>query len=281
MTTIIDGKTISEKIIEELKRETEKLSTKPGIAVVIVGENPGSQLYVKRKHETAQNLGYHSVKIELPADTSQAVLEAKIDELNNDNKINAILVQLPLPKHINSQSIIERIKPEKDVDGFHPNNVGKLASGFNPYAIACTPKGVMRLFKEYKIDVEGKNVVIIGRSNIVGKPLSYLLLNNNATVTVCHSKTQYVRDITKTADILISAVGNPRFIKENYVKQGAVVIDVGINRDENNKLCGDVDFENVKNKTSFITPVPKGVGPMTIAMLMTNTLELFKMQNKK
>lgn len=281
MTTIIDGKTLSNKIIEQLRIETAHMGKKPGIAVIIVGDNHGSQLYVKKKHEIAQSLGFNSIKIELPADTTQEILESKIDELNNDSNINAILVQLPLPKHLNSQAVIEKIKPEKDVDGLHPLNLGKLASGYTPFALPCTPKGVMRLLEEYKIEVEGKNVVVIGRSNLVGRPISYLMLNKNATVTMCHSKTQYIRDMTKTADILVSAVGNPRFIKENYVKQGAVVIDVGIVRDENNKLCGDVDFENVKEKTSFITPVPKGVGPMTIAMLMTNTLELFKMQNKK
>ena len=222
--------------------------------------------------------GFNSRVIELEESISQEDLEKQIEILNQDKNVNGILVQLPLPKHINTYHIIEKILPEKDVDGFHPVNIGKLAIGLNPYAFSCTPFGIIKLLEEYNIEIEGKHAVIIGRSNIVGKPLSYFLLNKSATVTVCHSKTKNLPEISSQADILIAAVGIPKFVKAGWVKEGAAVIDVGINRTEEGKLVGDVDFEEVEKKAGYITPVPGGVGPMTIAMLLSNTLELFKMQ---
>jgi methylenetetrahydrofolate dehydrogenase (NADP+)/methenyltetrahydrofolate cyclohydrolase len=278
MSVIIDGKKIAGIIIEEIKQEVSQLPSRPAIAVVIVGENSASKIYVKRKSEAARKAGMDSVVIEMAENTSQKTLEQKIDELNNDENINAILVQMPLPKQINSFDIIQRIKPEKDVDGFHPENVGKLCVGLTPYAKSCTPSGIIELLRSYKIDVKGKNVVIIGRSNIVGKPLANMMLNLDATVTICHSKTQNIARISKEADILIAAVGSSKLVKADWIKQDAVVIDVGISRDENNNLTGDVDFEEVKEKASFITPVPGGVGPMTIAMLLKNTLDLYKIK---
>lgn len=278
MANLLRGKDLAQKIQEEIKQEISQNSYNPSIAVIIVGDNPASQVYVRKKHETAQLLGINSSVIKLDADVSQEELESKIEELNNDKEINAILVQLPLPKQIDTNKIIEQILPEKDVDGFHPINSGKMLTGLKPYAEPCTPAGIIRILEEYKIDIEGKNAVVIGRSNIVGKPVSILLLNKNATVTICHSKTKNLKEITSEADILVSAIGNPRSITEDFVKDNAVVIDVGITRTPEGKLAGDIDFANVEKKASFITPVPGGVGPMTIAMLMQNTLNLYKIQ---
>lgn len=279
MAIIIKGKDLSTKIVEKIRHEVLKLDKKPTLVVIIVGNNPASQVYVSKKKHTAELAGFNSRVIELEESISQEDLEKQIEILNQDKNVNGILVQLPLPKHINTYDIIEKILPEKDVDGFHPENIGRLAIGLKPYAISCTPYGIIKLLEEYKIEIEGKHAVIIGRSNIVGKPLSYLLLNKNATVTVCHSKTENLAELSSQADILIAAVGIPKFVKANWIKEGAVVIDVGINRTEEGKLVGDVYFEEVEKKAGYITPVPGGVGPMTIAMLLSNTLELFKLQN--
>lgn len=281
MTILIKGKELSEKIVENIAEEVKNYDKKPGLTVIIVGDNPASRVYVNKKKTTAEKAGFNSNIIELPEDVAQHELEKHIDELNQDSSIDGILVQLPLPKHINTYEILERIRPEKDVDGFHPLNVGKLVIGLNPYAVSCTPYGVIKLLEEHNIEIEGKHAVIIGRSNIVGKPMASLLLNRNATVTVCHSKTASLRRICMQADIVVAAVGIPKFVKADWVKKGAVVIDVGINRTEEGKLVGDVDFEEVSQKAGYITPVPGGVGPMTIAMLLSNTLELFKMRNPK
>lgn len=278
MTTILDGKALADKISEDLKKEISDNKYTPTLAVVIVGQNPASQIYVRNKNRKAVELGMTSIIVELPETISQTELETEIDKLAKNKKVNAILVQLPLPKHINTQAIIEKIPPQKDVDGFHPYNIGRLYSGEKPFSKACTPKGILRILEEYKIDVAGKQVVVIGRSNIVGKPVAAMLTNLNATVTLCHSKTQNLQEQTQKADILICAIGKPKFITADYIKENTVVIDVGINRQDDGKLVGDVDFENVKAKSSYITPVPKGVGPMTIAMLMENSLELYKQQ---
>ena len=278
MAIIIKGKDLSTKIVEKIRHEVLKFDKKPTLVVIIVGNNPASQVYVSKKKHTAELAGFNSRVIELEESISQEDLEKQIEILNQDKNVNGILVQLPLPKHINTYDIIEKILPEKDVDGFHPENIGRLAIGLKPYAISCTPSGIIKLLEEYKIEIEGKHAVIIGRSNIVGKPLSYLLLNKNSTVTVCHSKTENLAELSSQADILIAAVGLPKFVKADWVKEGAVVIDVGINRTEEGKLVGDVDFEEVEKKAGYITPVPGGVGPMTIAMLLSNTFELFKLQ---
>ena len=278
MTTILDGKLLREKILDGLKTEIEGFVKKPKLTVILVGDNPASAVYVNNKRKFAQKVGIISEVINFSSEVEEQTLIDKIKELNNDNSVNAILVQLPLPKHISKTRVINAISPSKDVDGFTYENSGKLFvddSGIIP----CTPKGIMLLLKEYNIDVEGKHAVIVGRSNIVGKPMAQVLLNNNATVTICHSKTENLARITSTADILISAVGK-RIITCDKVKQGAVVVDVGIFKDENGKLQGDVDFENVSKKTSYISPVPGGVGPMTIASLMLNTVELYNCKNK-
>lgn len=277
MATIIDGKSIAEKITQKIKQDVTTLEKKPKLAVIIVGNNPASEVYVRNKQKKAIELGFESVVIPLPVDISEENLLEHIYILNEDVNINAILVQLPLPEHINKQRVLEAIEPIKDVDGFTSYNFGRLALGYKPYSLPCTPKGIIRLLDEYKIDVAGKTALVIGRSNIVGKPLSLMLQYRNATVTMAHSKTQNLQELLLKNDIVISAVGIPNLIKQ--VKKSAVVIDVGINRTENG-LCGDVDFALVEKDASFITPVPKGVGPMTIAMLMENTLELFKIQEK-
>lgn len=279
MSVLIKGKELSEKILEKIGEETKNYDKKPGLTVIIVGENPASKVYVNKKKKTAEKAGFNSNVIELPEDVSQQELEEHIDRLNNDEAVDAILVQLPLPKHINAYDIIERIKPEKDVDGFHPVNVGRLSIGLEPYAVSCTPYGIIKLLEENNIEIEGKNAVIIGRSNIVGKPMASLLLNRNATVTICHSKTKSLKRVCMQADILIAAVGKEKFVTADWVKPGAVVIDVGINRTEEGKLVGDVDFEAVSQKAGYITPVPGGVGPMTIAMLLSNTLDLYRLHN--
>lgn len=275
MAIILDGKKLRDKIFESLKAELDKMSEKPTLAVILVGENPASQIYVRNKKKTAEKLGINSLSIEYPADISENELLSKIQELNNDKNITAILVQLPLPEHINKNKIIDAILPQKDVDGLTPYNLGKLFSGEEPYVYPCTPKGILLLLDEYNIELDGKNIVVVGRSNLVGKPVAQMLLKRNATVTMCHSHTKNLSEITKTADIVVSAVGK-NVIGEKMLKSNCVVIDVGIFRDENGKLSGDVDFENVSKISAYISPVPGGVGPMTIASLMLNTVELAK-----
>lgn len=275
---LISGKEIATKKKNEIAQEVENLKKAgitPGLAVILVGNNPASRSYVTSKEKTCKELGMHSVLIELPETISEQELLQKIDELNHDEKIHGILVQLPVPDHINETSIIEAISPEKDVDGFHPINIGRMMTGQDAF-LPCTPYGVMVMLKETGIEIAGKHVVVVGRSNIVGKPQGQLFLNEHATVTYCHSKTVDIKSITNQADILVAAVGRPYFITEDFVKPGAVVIDVGINRNSEGKLCGDVDFAGVSEKAGYITPVPGGVGPMTITMLMFNTLKSAK-----
>ncbi|PZX07268.1 methylenetetrahydrofolate dehydrogenase (NADP+)/methenyltetrahydrofolate cyclohydrolase [Psychrobacillus insolitus] len=272
-TNRIDGKEVAAQVTENVKKRVEVLKEKgltPGLAVVLVGNNSASQTYVNNKTKTCERLGMYSVMVTLDENVSEEELLQNVAALNNDEKIHGILVQLPLPKHINEDRVISAISPLKDVDGFHPENVGKMMIGQQTF-IPCTPFGVMKMLEYSDIDVAGKHAVIIGRSNIVGKPMGQLLLQKDATVTYCHSKTKDLRAMTKQADILVVALGRAKMIDASYIKDGAVVIDVGINRDENNKLCGDVDFESAKEVASKITPVPGGVGPMTIAMLMENT----------
>lgn len=273
MAIILDGKMLRDKIFESLKAKLDKMEQKPTLAVILVGENPASQIYVRNKKKTAEKLGINSLSIEYPSDISEEELLNKIKELNSDEKVTAILVQLPLPAHINKNRIIDAILPQKDVDGLTPYNLGKLFSGEEPYVYPCTPKGILLLLDEYNIKLEGKNIVVVGRSNLVGKPVAQMLLKRNATVTMCHSHTQNLSEITKTADIIVSAVGK-KVIGEKMLKSDCVVIDVGIFRDENGKISGDVDFENVSKTAAYISPVPGGVGPMTIASLMLNTVEL-------
>lgn len=263
------------KLTDELK-ETHGIT--PGLAVVIVGDDPASRVYVNNKKKACEAVGFISEEYALPAETTQEELLSLVDTLNNKESINGILVQLPLPKHLDDKAVIEAISPLKDVDAFHAVNVGKIMLGEYDF-LPCTPAGVMEMLRSYEIPVEGRECVVIGRSNIVGKPMSMLLLHENGTVTICHSRTKNLAEVCKRADILVAAVGIPRFVKADMVKDGAVVIDVGMDRDENGKLCGDVDFENVKDKCSYITPVPGGVGPMTIATLMKNTLKACKLQN--
>ncbi len=275
MAQLLKGKEVSARIKSELKTEVEKLKKKgicPGLAVIIVGDDPASQVYVRNKERACEECGIYSEKYELSAKTSQEELLILIETLNKKNSISGILVQLPVPKHIDEETIINAIAPQKDVDAFHPVNVGKIMVG-NYDFVPCTPAGVMELIKESGIDVSGKECVIVGRSNIVGKPQAMLLLHQNGTVTICHSKTKNLEEKTKQADILVAAVGIPNFIKGNMIKEGAVVIDVGINRMDNGKLCGDVEFETAEKAAGAITPVPGGVGPMTIAMLMKNTVK--------
>ncbi len=273
MAIILDGKMLRDKIFESLKAKLDKMEQKPTLAVILVGENPASQIYVRNKKKTAEKLGINSLSIEYPSDISEKELLNKIKELNSDEKVTAILVQLPLPAHINKNRIIDSILPQKDVDGLTPYNLGKLFSGEEPYVYPCTPKGILLLLDEYNIKLEGKNIVVVGRSNLVGKPVAQMLLKRNATVTMCHSHTKNLSEITKTADIIVSAVGK-KVIGEKMLKSDCVVIDVGIFRDENGKISGDVDFENVSKTAAYISPVPGGVGPMTIASLMLNTVEL-------
>lgn len=280
MNKIIDGKIISASVKERVKAEVQELNQNGisvGLAVIIVGEDPASKVYVANKKKACEALGIISEEYALPESTTNEELLSLIDELNHKDTINGILCQLPLPRHLDEKLIINSIDPEKDVDAFHPTNVGKIMIG-DYYFLPCTPAGVMEMLSYEGIAVEGKNCVVIGRSNIVGKPMNMLLLHKNGTVTICHSKTKNLKEICKNADILVAAVGRPNFVTADMVKDGAVVIDVGINRVDG-KLCGDVDFENVAPKTSAITPVPGGVGPMTIAMLMQNTLTAAKKQN--
>jgi len=272
MYQIIDGKKISQEIKDELREKVAAYKAEGKtvtLAVIQVGNDPASTVYVGNKKKACAYIGIESLSYELPEETTQDELLDLIKKLNQDDTVNGILVQLPLPKHINEEMVIQTIAPTKDVDGFHVQNVGALCVGSKGY-VSCTPLGVIQLLKRSGIEIAGKNCVVLGRSNIVGKPMSMLLLRENGTVTTCHSKTQDIKAITKQADILVVAIGKPKFVDDSYVKDGAVVIDVGIHRDENNKLCGDVDFEKVAPHTSAITPVPGGVGPMTIAMLMNN-----------
>ena len=281
MAVLIDGKLVSKETRESIRLKVEDLKTKhnitPGLAVIVVGNDPASAVYVRNKHKATLEVGMNSYQIELPDDTSEEALLEKIKELNGDPAVNGILVQLPLPKHISEKRVIAAISPLKDVDAFHPENVGKIMIGDYDF-LPCTPAGIMRLLEFYKIDVVGKRCVVIGRSNIVGKPMAHLLLEKNGTVTVCHSKTEGLSEITRSADILVAAVGRPLFVTADMVKPGAVVIDVGINRNSEGKLVGDVDFESVSAIASYITPVPGGVGPMTITMLLENTLLAAKKQ---
>ncbi|MDE3839536.1 bifunctional methylenetetrahydrofolate dehydrogenase/methenyltetrahydrofolate cyclohydrolase FolD [Bacillus methanolicus] len=275
---IINGKDIAKKKRSEIAKEVDELkknNVTPGLAVILVGNNQASRTYVTSKQKACQELGMHSLLIEYPETVQESELLSKIEELNHDDTIHGILVQLPLPDHINEVKVIETISPDKDVDGFHPINIGRMMTGQDAF-LPCTPYGIMVLLKEMGIDAAGKNVVVVGRSNIVGKPSGQLFLNENATVTYCHSKTKDLKAHTKNADILVAAVGRANFITADYIKEGAVVIDVGINRNEEGKLCGDVAFEEAKEIASYITPVPGGVGPMTITMLMYNTLKAAK-----
>lgn len=281
MSKIIDGKAVSAQVKERIRLETEQLKDKGievGLAVVIVGDDPASKVYVRNKKLACEAVGFKSYEYALPEETTEEQLLELIKTLNADEKVNGILVQLPLPKHLDDKVIINNIVPEKDVDAFHPVNVGKIMIGDYSF-LPCTPAGVMELIKSTGTEIAGKECVVIGRSNIVGKPQAMLLLHQSGTVTICHSKTQNLKDVCSRADILVAAVGRAKMITADYIKEGAVVIDVGMNRDENGKLCGDVDFEDCKDKASYITPVPGGVGPMTIAMLMENTLTAAKAQN--
>ncbi len=282
MYQLIDGKAVAKTIREELRKETDSLKMNgiiPRLAVILVGDDAASKIYVKNKSKACEDVGIEYEEVILDADTSMNEILRVIDELNERQDINGILLQSPIPKGLDIQSAFERINYKKDVDGFNPLNVGKLMIGQETF-ISCTPYGILKLLEYYNIPIEGKHAVIIGRSNIVGKPLAQCLLKENATVTICHSKTANLPEITQKADILISAVGKINLVTEDMVKQDAVVIDVGMNRDSNGKLKGDVDFDNVKEKTSYITPVPGGVGPMTIAMLMNNVIKAAKMHNE-
>lgn len=279
MANIIDGKQISKDIKEELKEEVASLAAqgrKCCLAVIQVGNDPASSVYVGNKKKACAYVGIESLAYELPEETTEEELLTIIDKLNKDANVHGILCQLPLPKHINEDHVIKAISPKKDVDGFHPQNVGALVIGEKGF-VSCTPAGIIQLLKRSNIEMDGKHCVVVGRSNIVGKPMSLLMLRENATVTICHSHTKNLKEICKEADILIVAIGKPQFIDKEYVKDGAVVIDVGIHRDENNKLCGDVKYDEVEPVASYITPVPGGVGPMTIAMLMHNCVEATKL----
>ena len=275
MAKIIDGKAISAQIRQEISEEVAKMKAEqgivPGLAVIIVGQDPASQVYVRNKAKDCEETGINSFVHALPENTTEEELLALVHKLNDDDSVHGIIVQLPLPKHLDEEKILLRINPEKDVDAFHPVNVGRIMIG-NFSFLPCTPAGVMELLHHENVKISGKNAVVVGRSNIVGKPMALLLLAENATVTVCHSRTENLREHTKNADILVSAVGKAKFITADMVKKGAVVIDVGMNRGEDGKLCGDVDFVEVEKKASLITPVPGGVGPMTIAMLLANTI---------
>lgn len=278
MAIILDGKQTAKKITDELKLKVQNLDKKPSLAVIMAGNNPASEVYVKNKEKKALEIGFNSIIKKTDENITKEELLKIIKELNEDDNINAILLQLPLPKHLNEKDFLDKIDPKKDVDGFCSYNLGKLLKNDSPYAIPCTPKGIVRLLDEYNIDIESKIALVIGRSNIVGKPVSILLLNRNSTVIMTHTKTKNLENLTKTADILICAAGKKEMIKKEMIKENAIIIDVGITRDNDGKLKGDVDFNDVKEKTSYITPVPGGIGPMTIAMLMENTYELYKIQ---
>lgn len=280
MAQIIDGKAVSSAVksrVAEQVADLKKQGVEACLAVVIVGDDPASRIYVNNKKKACEFCGIRSLEYALPAETTQQELVSLVERLNQDDTVHGILVQLPLPKHLNSEAVIAAIDARKDVDAFHAVNVGRIMIG-NYTFLPCTPAGVIELIRSTGVDISGKNCVVIGRSNIVGKPMAMLLLHNNGTVTICHSKTKNLKEICQKADILVSAIGKAKFVTADMVADGAVVIDVGMNRDENGKLCGDVDFDEVSKKASFITPVPGGVGPMTIAMLMENTLKAAKMQ---
>ncbi len=277
MEAIIDGKKVAEKCRIDLAARIKKLDKKPGLAVIMVGNDPASSVYVSSKEKACKEVGIYSERYDFPESVSEQKLLQLVESLNSNQKIHSILIQLPLPKHLDEDKIISAISPMKDVDGFSSINMGNLAAG-KEGIVPCTPKGIIRLLEEYSIPIDGKNAVVIGRSNTVGKPVALMLLNRNATVTVCHSKTKNLEAQTINADIIIAAVGKPMLVTASMVKKGAVVIDVGINR-INGRLCGDVDFESVREKASYITPVPGGVGPMTVAMLLVNTLECYKRLN--
>lgn len=280
MAYIIDGKKISTEMKDELKEKVAAMK-KDGVeitlAVIQVGNDPASTVYVGNKKKACEYIGIHSLAYEIPEETTEQELLDLVEKLNQDDKVNGILVQLPLPKHIDENKVLNAISAKKDVDGFHPQSVGALSIGQKGF-VSCTPAGIIQLLKRSHIEMEGKECVVVGRSNIVGKPMALLLLRENGTVTVCHSRTKDLKEITKRADILVVALGKPKFITREYVKEGAVVIDVGIHRNENNKLCGDVDFDDVEPICSAITPVPGGVGPMTITMLMNNCVESVEIQ---
>lgn len=281
MAQIIDGKAVSKAVRQRVAAETEELKKKgitPGLAVILVGDDPASQVYVRNKERACEEVGFYSEKYTLPENTTQEELNALVDKLNARKEISGILCQLPLPKHLDDKAVINRIDPKKDVDAFHPENVGAIMIG-DYHFLPCTPAGVMELIHSTGVEITGKKAVVIGRSNIVGKPMAMLLLHENATVEISHSKTKNLADITRTADILVAAIGKAGFVTADMVKEGAVVIDVGMNRNAEGKLCGDVDFDEVSKKCSYITPVPGGVGPMTISMLMQNTLTAAKIQN--
>ncbi len=278
MENIFDGKKISAQVKDECRERVAAEGLNVTLAVIQVGNDPASAVYVGNKKKACEYTGMHSLSYELPEETTEEELLALVEKLNQDEKVHGILVQLPLPRHIDEDKVIETISPKKDVDGFHPQSVGALSIG-QPGFVSCTPAGVIQLLKRSGVEMDGRECVIVGRSNIVGKPMAMLMLRENATVTVCHSHTKDLKEVTKRADILIVAIGKPKFITREYVKEGAVVIDVGIHRGENNKLCGDVDFDDVEPVVSAITPVPGGVGPMTIAMLMNNCVEAKGIQN--
>lgn len=281
MATIMDGKALSQKLKEQMKERIAQMRAEgiiPKLVVVLVGNDSASEVYVRNKHKSCGEVGIESEIIHLPEETTQEELLDTVYQLNEDPTVDGILVQLPLPKQINEKIVLRAILPEKDVDGFHPVSVGLLSIGDEGFAPA-TPSGIMAIFKEYGIEVAGKNCVVIGRSNIVGKPMAMLLLQKNGTVTICHSRTKNLKELAASADILVVAIGKPKFVTADMVKEGAIVIDVGINRMEDGKLCGDVDFDSVEPKSGYITPVPGGVGPMTIAMLMKNTLHAAKLQH--
>ena len=282
--TIIDGKALSEKVLKEIEKEhselEKKVGRKAGLAVIIVGENPASQIYVRNKIRACEKVGFHSEAIRLDENITEENLLLEIEKLNNNSNIDGILVQLPIPKHIDGLKIINAISAEKDVDGFHTTNIGKMMIGDETGFLPCTPAGVVHMFEEYNINLEGKDVLVIGQSNIVGKPMTLLLIKKRATVQVCNSKTKNLSEKLQKADVVVAAAGSPKLVKASDVKEDVVVIDVGINRVDG-KLCGDVDFEEVSKKASFITPVPGGVGPMTIAMLIKNTFKSYKQKIDK
>ena len=274
---LIDGKELAKKVRAELKKKIEKENITPKLAVVFCGNNEASKVYVRIKSKACDEIGIKFEEFHLNEDVSESELLGLIEKLNNDKSVNGILVQYPIPKQINLQNVAEAIDKNKDVDGFNPYNIGLLDSN-NPEFVPCTPLGIMKMFEEYNIDLNGKKVVIIGRSNVVGKPMAECVLNSNATVTICHSKTKDLKNELLQADVIISAAGRRNIVTADMVKEGTVVIDVGTNRDENGKLCGDVDFEHVKEKASYITPNPGGVGPMTVAMLMNNVIKAYELQ---
>ena len=278
MATLIDGKALATKVRKSIRHRIEEEGIKAKLAVILVGNDDASVVYVRNKSKACEKVGIEFEEFKLPEETTQEELISLIDKLNNDEETTGILLQYPIPKHLDVQEAFNRISPIKDVDGFNPINVGLRTIGDKEGFVPCTPLGIMEMFKEYDIELQGKKAVVIGRSNIVGKPMGQLLQDSNCTVTICHSKTQHIEEETRTADILVAALGRAKFVKADMIKEGAVVIDVGMDRDEDGSLCGDVDFENVSKKASFITPVPGGVGPMTVAMLLHNTIKAYDRQ---